>query len=103
MNALLFVTIDALCTSLILIHFMNVVGQMTIVRKSLINLELNKMCFLIMISNNFIGKQKLTVVNRILLYLVLFAIVLLTSVESLTGYVALVVVFPLILIRLRSK
>ena len=102
MNALLFVTIDAICTSLIIIHFMNVVSQMMLVRKSLINLELNKMCFLIMISNGFIGKQKLTIVNRVLLYLVLLAIVLLTSVESLTGYVALIIVFPLILLRLRS-
>lgn len=102
MNALLFVMVDAVCTSLILIHFINVVSQMMLVRKTLINLELNKMCFLIMISNGFIGKQKLTALNRVLLYLVLVSIIMLTLVDSLTGYISLILVFPLILLRLRN-
>ena len=101
MNTLLYIYIDAMCSAIIVLHFIVILNRTRSITSGYINLEISKGCFLAMMSTVYLGNNRLYLTQRFVLTLLSVMFTLLALFGTLTGYVGLVLVVPFLLMRLR--
>lgn len=103
MNILLFVFIDAMCTAIIVVHFMSVLRRARFISNSMYNLKLNRTCFLNMMATLYLGNNRLYLTQKVALYMLVALFTILMYHGKMTGYVGGLLVVPFVILRLRHS